>query len=347
MAFLDLPEGTPEWHAHRLNYINASEIAALFGEEDKPDDGFVEHHEDVKAGFSDSMFSLHYIKGGAVKPREAANDLVDAGIFMEPSIASFAAHKRGWKIEKGQRAVDDTTPGMAASLDYVIVDAGKDVGGVEADGRQIMRGIGPVVGRGVLQIKNVQERQYRKKWTDGEPPPYVVLQVQQEIACAGFKWGVLAAWVGGNRLVLYYYEAHAGMIAMIRERITAFWKRVADKVPPAADGSDASNHALRQLIPVKVPNDNAPLDLTGHNELPVLCAELTKITPDRLDLEKREKDIKAQIEQIMGTATFGVTQGWQVSCSVTPANPGRPPRPGELIGKKREVRKYSVKERIA
>lgn len=339
MAFIDLPEHTEEWHRIRSRNIGGSEIASLFGEEEKPDPSA----EDVKAGFSDSLFSLHYIKAGIVKPRQIEADRVDAGIYMEPSIAAYAAAKRGWQIVKGRYATDDTTPGMGASLDYEIMDAGRDAERVVEDGH-VVRGIsGPLVGPGVLQIKNVDAIQYLKKWIDGEPPIYIILQVQHEMACSGYQWAVLAAMVGGNRLRLYFYEARPQIISQIRQRVAEFWARIAEGRPPAADGSDASSYALKELYPVLRNNESDPLDLSGSNEVPVLCSDLEETTSKRLELQKQEESLKNRLKAIMGNSTYARCGSWIIKCSVTPPNPGRPPRPGELIGIRSEVRKYSIK----
>lgn len=340
MAFIDVLEHTAAWHAIRLKNIGGSDCPALFGEEEQPDPDA----EEAKAGFSDSLFSLHYIKSGIVAPRVIEVERVDAGIFFEPTIASFSAARRGWKISKGRYATDDTTPGMGASLDYVIDDAGADAAGVAVDGN-VLRGIsGPLVGKGVLQIKNVDGIQFARKWTDGEPPLYIVLQVQHELACSGYKWGVLAAWVGGNSLRLYFYEPRPQIIAQIRQRVTEFWDRVAKKQPPAPDGSDASSYVLRELYPVLRDNEHTPIDLTGDNEVPVICAELKDVTKERLRLEKVEDECKAKLKAKMGTAQYAKCGSWTIKIGVTAANPGRLPKPGELIGKKSESRRITVKE---
>ena len=63
--------------------------------------------------------------------------------------------------------------------------------------------------------------------------------------------------------------------------------------------------------------------------------------------KKAEADLKAQIMGKLGTAGKARTQGFFINLSVTPENPGRPPKPDELIGKRKEVRKLIVKESAA
>jgi hypothetical protein len=342
MSFIDLPERSPEWHAHRLKFIGGSEIPSLFGAEEQPEPDEEYEEMDIRAGFHDSVFALHYIKSGAAKPRPVEAEIVDAGIYMESSIARLAADKRGWKLIKGRYAVDDTTPGMGASLDYEIQDAGEDTKGA-AVGGPVLRGIrGPLIGPGSFQIKNVREGTFAKKWTNHEPPLYVILQLQHELACSGYKWGVVGAWVGGNRLRLYFYDAHPEIIASIRERVTEFWARIRDGKPPAIDGSDSSSYVLRQLFPKLHDSEAHPVDLSGNNEIPLLCAELTDFRDQRLYYEKEEKDRKNRIEEILGGYTHGRSGDWRVSVSVTPENPGRPGTPADIIGKRKEVRRLTV-----
>jgi hypothetical protein len=186
MAFIQLPEHTAEWHAHRLKHIGGSEISALFG---------------VQPDFADSEYALFHVKSGTVKPRRNASKRAIFGTRAEPLIAEMVGEFRGWKLQKGRYATDDTTPGMGASLDYEILDPGPDADGVKLgavmvsdgeddDGEQIEVGkvlrafTGPLIGPGVLQIKQVDYSHYKKAWSFDEPPDYVLLQLQHEIACA-------------------------------------------------------------------------------------------------------------------------------------------------------------------
>lgn len=340
--FIDLPERSEAWHAHRQKFIGGSEIAALFGAEDTDQQIDPEDDEAIPAAFSDSLFSLHYIKSGTINPRPVDNEAVDAGIVMEPYIAAKVAERRGWQITKGRYAIDDTTAGLGASLDFEVVDAGRDADGVSPGGIVRRGSDGPLIGRGSLQIKNVRADQHRKKWVNDEPPLYVILQVQHELAASGLKWACIGAWVGGYSLRLYFYQRHEQIIAEIRDRVRQFWKRVEDKTPPAADGSNATSYALRQLYPNPVDNKSAPVDLSWNNELPTLCSEYQRLRDLRLAHKEVEGRMANRIKEIMGNHRYATCGDTKISISVTPEKEGRLPSPGELVGQKGEVRRMTV-----
>ena len=142
MSFIDLPERSEEWHAHRRKFIGGSEIAGLFGAQ--PD-------------FGDSEYTLFLLKSGKVQSKHKGSGRAVWGTQFEPTIAAATAQTRGWKISKGRYATDDSTPGMGASLDYEVIDAGADRDGVqlgpilfgEDEVGQVMRAIdGPLDGPG-------------------------------------------------------------------------------------------------------------------------------------------------------------------------------------------------------
>jgi predicted phage-related endonuclease len=351
MAFIELPEHTVEWHAHRLKFIGGSEIASLFG---------------VQPNWADSAYALHHVKSGEVKPRKNASKRAIFGTKAEPLIAEMVAEFRGWTLRKGRYATDDTTPNMGASLDYEILDPGTDADGVKpgavmvrdgdddddgADEKievgKVMRAFsGPLDGPGVLQIKQVDFSQYKEAWSFDEPPEYVLLQLQHEIACSSYKWGVIVCWLGGNDMRFFFYQARDKVIAAIRARVTEFWRRVGDKQAPPIDGTASDEYVVRELFPKLVDNKNAPLDLTGDNELPDICTQLLSATANRLAEEKLERRLKNRIREKMGVHTYAFTTGYILKCQVTPEKKPRHPDPGELIGERKETRKYTVTEDI-
>ena len=137
------------------------------------------------------------------------------------------------------------------------------------------------------------------------------------------------------------------MIANIRAKVTEFWARVVENRTPKIDGSDGAAEALRDLFPKLVDNENEPLDLTADNELPGICAGLLVSTADRLAAEKQEKLLKNRLREKLGIHRYAFTEGFSIKCSVTPEKKPRHPDPGEMIGGKKEVRKYTVSEDLA
>jgi predicted phage-related endonuclease len=303
--------GSAEWHAHRARHVGGSECSALFG---------------VQPAYAMGLFALWHVKAGKIQPPVVDGPRPRWGLLLEEAIAQAVREERGWTVTKGGYVMDETTPGMGCTLDYV----------GECD---------ELDGPGCLEFKNTDWIVHKKSWTNDEPPLHVLIQLMHQLGCTGYKWGAVVALVGGNDLRIYRYAARPGLIADIRKRVTAFWRSIDEGKPPAIDGSDSAFHALRELHPEIV--DDA-IDLTGDNEFPNLCAELDAARTARMEAEKHEDHLKAQVMEKLGDHKRGWTDGWSASITVVAANPGKvitPEMCGEVIGARKESRRLNVKER--
>jgi hypothetical protein len=123
--------------------------------------------------------------------------------------------------------------------------------------------------------------------------------------------------------------------------VREFWASIDAGQEPPVDGSDSASAVLAALYPQTI--DDA-VDMSMNNEWAESAhdlfnaAELRRRTNDAYDAAKN------RVVALLEGHRRGWGNGWAVSCTVTPANPGREPKPGELIGKRGEVRKYSAKE---
>jgi len=318
MAFHNVHDGTPEWHAIRRQNVGASEVAALFGEQ--PD-------------FAQSAYTLHMVKSGRI-PTPPVDDgpgsRVWFGKYLEPTIARMAAAMWGWWTDKGTYCTDDTTPGMAASLDYIVREPGPD---------EIAKGY---TGPGALELKNADWLAHRKSWDGGDPPMHILLQLQQQLACSGYTWGCIVCLVGGNQLVKYHYVPRPRIIDAIRERVTQFWADVrAGKAPPV-DGTDSTAAALKVLYPSL--GDDEPLDLMTHNEASEAAAQFMIAQADKASADARYIEARNRLEGILQGRRRAVCQGFSINVAVTPDNPGRVAMPGEIIGRRAGSRRFTVRE---
>ena len=301
MTIRQMPQSREEWLAMRAPYVGASEVAALLG---------------FQADFQTSPLALFLIKRGEIEAPEIGGERIEWGVDFEDAIAKHACRSEGWALNPAVFAVDDTTPGMSASLDRVVLPSKAD----EAKG---------FIGPGVLECKNVDSLQFRDKWLGDEPPPHILLQLQHQIACSGFAWGAVAACVGGNQFYVRRYLRHEGIIGEIRSAVTRFWDTVRAGEPPTADGYEATTRAIRAKYPSL---SEATIDLSGSNELPGLCVELQRASKDRKALEDREAEIKNLFRQMMGTARYAIVAGGiRISHSIGADTAPRPANAGEII----------------
>lgn len=315
-----IEERTPEWYAMRLKYVGGSEISGLWG---------------VQPEFGQSQFTLHMVKSGRI-PAPDVDDSPGSriwfGIQLEPVIARMAAGLYQWDIEKAGYYTDDTTPGMGASLDFVIKQPGpaeKELG---------------FTGPGALQIKNTAWLNWAREWVNGEPPQWILLQLQHEIACAGFTWGAIVVMVDGNTLPVYRYAARPRIIEGIREKVTDFWTAVREGNPPQTDASSSTADALRALYP-SVPTPE-PLDMRGHNRFPDLAAQFIVARENKRESERRYDDAKNEMEALLEGATWAESDEFKVHVAVVKESLPRAPKPGEMIGGRKSSRRITVSENL-
>lgn len=190
--------------SERKQWVGASESAALFG-----------------LSPYTTKFELWHMKVGNIpSPDLSTDERVNAGQFMEPSIAAWASHKWHWPILniKPYRQ-HPTVDRMGCSLDFETVD-----------------GLEPV------EIKNVDNLIFRDgDWeyegdTILDAPAHHLVQVQHQLACVPLnrqpERGWLIVCVGGNKLYRMEVPRHVDFIAKLEGEVTQFWKTVAANEAP-------------------------------------------------------------------------------------------------------------------
>lgn len=241
--------------SERRNWIGASESAALFG-----------------VSPYTTRFELWHQKAGNIPTANLDNDeRVNAGQFLEPSIAAWAHHKWNWPI----LTVTDyrTSPRvhrMGASLDFMAVD-----------------------GREPVEIKNVDFSVFKEQWQveDDEvidAPAHILIQVMHQLACDDNppECGWIIACVGGNRLYRMRVQRHDRMIQRIEQEVTIFWESIGLNQAPEPDFQ--ADAAAISLLYGGTGGDFA--DLRGNNH----AAELASEYLEALEVEKRGKEIKSR-----------------------------------------------------
>lgn len=239
-----------------------------------------------------TRLELYLIKRSEISGAIEDNNRMFWGRHLEDGIALGIQTKTGCVIHnpKAYFTCDDT-PGMGCTPDRIMA--------FENGTKRL------------LQIKTVDGLTFRNDWPDGQPPLPYLLQLQQEMACTGFAAGVLAVLVGGNDLKMFDYEAHAGAQAKIKLAITDFWTMVRENRQPPAVAEDYD--VLREFYPnASLP----PINLSGDNEMPSLCATAIDAGARRKDAEKEEKQAKASILQKIGNASGAYCSGFNVRKNV-------------------------------
>lgn len=315
MAIVPVPASREEWLKLRRSYIGGSEAAILFG---------------LQKDTRQSLYTLYHVKKGNVpEPDLSGDDTIEDGNDFEPAILRSAARREKWTLEPAVFATDDHCPGMAATLDAHVLPGPEDV----ANG---------YTGPGALEAKMVRWDVYSDEWLGDEPPPYILLQHQHQLACTGWNWGAIAALVGG-RLYRRRYMRDETIIEAIREKVAEFWDMVRAGREPDPDHRDSTLDTLRHLYPR--PKSGAVVDMSGDNELPGLWDACVSLSAEKTRIEKLEKAAKAKVRQRIGpNERFLLADGRTIYRSVGEDIPPRPARPGEEIpGRRGQDRLYFSK----
>ncbi len=251
--------------SERKHWIGASESAALLG-----------------LSPYTTLFELWHQKVGNIpSPDLSSDERVNAGQFMEPSIAAWASHKWHWPILKiTPYREHPTVDRMGCSLDFQTVD-----------------GLEPV------EIKNVDNLIFRDgDWqhegdTILDAPAHHLVQVQHQLACSERppahqrpnqrlpERGWLIVCVGGNKLYRMEVPRHADFINRLEREVRAFWATVEENDPPEPN-FDIDASAISLLYGG---TGIEFADLRGNDR----ATELAALYLEGLEVEKRGKSQKA------------------------------------------------------
>jgi predicted phage-related endonuclease len=311
-------QDSADWHALRARHVGGSEIAALF---DLP--------IEQRPAYLLSRFALWHIKAGHTPPPPVDKKRTAWGLRLEAVIAEAAAEEAGWTISKGGYVSDPTTPGLGCTLDYVILQPGPE---------EIALGF---TGPGILEAKNVDWMVHKRTWTNDEPPPHILLQVQHQLAATGYTWGAIPGLVGGNDLKIYRYPARPRLIADIRRRVREFWTSIDAGQEPPVDGSTSASAVLASLYPEVV--DDA-IDMTTNNEWPEAAKDFQEAGAARKAADAAYDLAKNRVVELLAGHKRGWGGGWSVTTAITAAKADRAAEPGEIIKGRAETRRYTVKE---
>ena len=257
-----------QWLLERHNGIGASDIGGILG----------------LSPFANKTPMAIFIEKTNEAPTEIPQtEKMKFGLKMEQVVADEYMERTGRKVIRDNKIrVHSKYPWLRCNLDRVIVDNG--------DGN----------GTGVCEIKTVSSFA-RKQWTAAIPLEYYA-QVQQQLACTGYKWGVIPLLEDGNHYDSLTFFRDEPFIAEMIQKAEAFWNAVLN--------NDAE--AIKLF----------PTDLDKIQEKPGSYVEATgngvELVDAYLNLSKKkseiEKDIKAASEAIK--LLIGKNEGMKIGETV-------------------------------
>lgn len=208
------------------------------------------------------------------------------GQIMEPIVRQEFCKRSGMVVRTEPCLLQHHRfPFMRADLDGLIMD--------------------PFKGEGVFEAKTANVF-VRNEWEEGIPDEYA-LQVQHYLAVTGLSYACVAVLIGGNSFFWKYIERDEGIIDLLIQLESRFWKHVEDNTPPDIDGSNAATELLSRLYPLGKKNSiELPDDVVSLIE----AYEEAKRAEDEA---VRLKDLAAnQLKALLGENECGVIQDRKV-----------------------------------
>lgn len=298
-------QSPPPLDPRRSRNVGASEVASLFSI--LWDDPTI--RPDEITPFS-TRYGLWMLKAGRLAqlpepkpefeggPRPALKDRKFWGSMVEQTVANALAETLGWGIRRGRFVEHPSFRGMSATTDF---EVGFDAGDVVD---------------AVLEVKNVDWLEF-KRWTEemqpgvdwyseGEwvqayiqPPFRYKLQLQAQLACTGYRWGILAVFVGGNELYLFRIERNERAIQRIESEIKTFWHSIERNEPPDPNWRFDAETVV--ALHGKAEPDTV-VSCVGHPEALAAAHAYFEAQADEAEAKKRKTAAKAKILQIVGEA---------------------------------------------
>ncbi len=267
-----------QWHALRAQVVGASEAGALVGE-----------HEYL------SYWALWARKAG-ILPAPDDNRAMERGRRLEPvAIDMIRDRYPEWDCMIPHSHYADHEFGLGCTPDLLALDQER--------------------GSGIVQIKSVASRVFRKDWRgDGDGirvPIWIAIQALMEADLCGAQWAYVAALVVDHEIDLHMIEIplHPKIVETIKTEALAFWRAVLARQEPEPDYRRDSALIRAALAP----EDGSEVDLSQWNELPELLQQRDAALRIVKDAQGEADAIKARIEHRMGPASIARFNGGSIS----------------------------------
>ena len=260
-------ETEEQWLALRTKDITSTDVSALFG-----------------LSPYKTEFELFHEKLQGMVVKLKPNERMKWGNRLEAAIAHGVAEDEGWQISPLKVYMRDPDARIGSSFDFQITH--------------------PEHGLGIMEIKNVDGIQYKRKWKDEgdgaiEAPEHIELQVQHQMEVSGLKWCAIVAMVGGNstKVVYRHYDPVVGKA--IRAKAAAFWARIEANEPPSADYSRDADLIAQLYSQV---NEGEIYDASHDVQIASLVSNYQAATTSKAHFEEMADKFKAQILERVKTA---------------------------------------------
>lgn len=254
-------------------------------------------------------------------------DSQERGNYLEPALLAWSSDKLD-KMCKGEVSCNfipttdahrKTDLRLCASLDGILEVCGGELEIPNPQGHPIA-----VTGYGALEIKT-------DGWDDGPPRAEQVIQLQTQMLCAEFEWGVIAKLGPKLKFELYPYKRSEKLINIIMEKVADFWYRVdMDQPYPPIDNGKPETISLDHL-------DTKP-------EIIQIITDYNKCKAEEKSWKLRKEECQEALELILDEhdAEYASVGGYKINFPIVK----RKAQPEKVIPAKpsTEHRRFSIEE---
>jgi len=188
-------------------------------------------------------------------------------------------------------------------------------------------------GQGIIQIKTASDFSV-KNWIDPDtkeitPPLYVAVQALVEAELTKANYAMVALLVCGHGLDLHPpidIPLTPALMERVRDEVADFWQLLKAGGQPAPDWKRDG-----ELLEDLYQPDGRTIDLSKDNMLPTICDEKARIASEKGVIEKRLKEIKAELLDKMGGASAAKISDGRVITAKTVERAGYAVKPTSYI----------------
>lgn len=271
------PTDEKHWLELRTKDLTSTDMAALFG----------------ISPYLTPFELWHRKKSGEVVSIDQ-NERMEWGTLLEEAIATGAAKKHGWNIRPMKEYIRIPDQRIGASFDYWIEGS-----------------------ESILEIKNVDSLAYKQGWiVEGnhvEAPPHIELQVQHQLHVKDAEHSIIAALVGGNRLVLIERSRDEKIIKAIETRAMYFWETIDKNIEPKPDFAKDADF-IKSLYAYAAPGK--VIDSTGDGRLLDLTIAYKEFSAQAKKANEDKDAVKAEILTLIGDAEKVVCDRYSISAGL-------------------------------
>jgi len=264
-----------EWLARRKQGIGGSEAPAIAGAVEWA-----------------SPMSVYLDKLGLTEPQDFSdNQAVEWGTRLEIPVTEKVEEVTGHAVGFRQTFYAHADyPWMLATVDGITTnDEGEE---------------------GLVEIKTTGAWR-AKTWRD-DVPLHVFVQVSHDLAVTGLPWAIVGVLIGGQKFELHHVARDEAYIAQLIELERDFVENhLIPQVPPAIDGSKASEKALAILFPE---DDGSEITIDGA-DAEALARDYLQARDDESAAKKRKTAAANGLKVLLGAAERGTLGGYRIKWS--------------------------------